>query len=348
MKIVVGLSGGIDSTAALMRLREAGHEVIGVTLKNNEREDPYGKCCSLSDIQDAKRLCAQLGVQHYLLDVIDDFRESIINYFIREYEAGRTPNPCLHCNPLIKIKHLLRAADAMGAEKIATGHYARLGANGELLRPADASKDQTYFLSRLRREQLSRLMFPHADASKAENIELVGTINQRVAAKGESQEICFVPGNDYRKFLLGEKPDGYAGGEIVDETGEVVGEHQGLPLYTVGQRKGLGVAMGKPVYVRKLDVLNNRVEVGEPKLDRRVRLSDVNWLCEPEELDGASLLFQPRHRSKPGQASLLGNPKPGDDLELEMAAPQAFITPGQAGVAYLGDRVMFSGIFEPT
>ena len=367
------MSGGVDSSAAAALLLEQGYDVVGVTLKLwpqdcvSRAED---KCCGPQAVMDARSVCHKLGVPYYLIDEAAEFQSKVINYFAAEYKAGRTPNPCVMCNQNLKFGTLIDRADQLGAEFIATGHFARVervgssrreeahsyssagsqslltsAATGRYLlkRGRDSRKDQSYFLFSLRQDQLSRAMFPLGEKTKSDTREVARHCNLKTADKEESMEICFVPDNDYGGFLQQAGLAQKHRGEIVDLHGHVLGHHDGIEFYTIGQRKGLGITTAKPVYVVELDAENNRVVIGdESALDRDEFIVDrCNWipfdnLSEPIEVT-AKIRY-----SHPGTAATV-TPLANGRANVKLHQPQRAITPGQAAVFYQDDLVVGGG-----
>ncbi|MBC9785639.1 tRNA 2-thiouridine(34) synthase MnmA [Heliobacterium chlorum] len=351
--VVVAMSGGVDSSVTAALLLEKGYNVIGVTLQIWPKDAPEGAeggCCSLSAVEDARRVAFTLGIPHYVMNFRDYFEEEVINYFGQEYLAGQTPNPCIRCNRVIKFEGLLQKSLALGADKVATGHYARIEYDADRQRyrlgqAKDAKKDQSYVLFNMTQEQLSRTMFPLGGFTKPEIREMARGYNLAVASKPDSQEICFIPDNDYRRFLQERYPENrFAPGPFVDTSGNVIGTHQGLPFYTVGQRKGLGQAFGYPAYVVGLDVARNAVIIGrdEDVFSRRLLAGDLNWI-EVEHLTAPMEVQAKIRYSAPVAKAIIRPTEEGDQVIVEFEEKQRAITPGQAVVFYQGDWVVGGG-----
>jgi len=361
--IAVAMSGGVDSSTVAAMLRAEGYNVIGLTMQlwNQRRlagreggpESVQGRCCSLDDVYDARRVAEHIGIPYYVVNQEDRFERDVVRPFVAEYLSGRTPIPCSLCNNHLKFDQLLVVAHQIGADCIATGHYARVqydDSHGRWLlkRPADRSKDQTYFLFGLTQEQLSQTLFPLGGMTKPEVRELARKQGLALAEKPDSQEICFVPGGDYKRFIdaylaeIGEAlPD--TAGELVTASGEVIGEHSGIHNFTVGQRKGLGVATGTPLYVIQINGAEKQVVVGGHEQlysrtlrARRVNLISVDDLRKPTRISGKI-----RHRHEPAPAVL--EKIAADEVLVTFDQPQRAITPGQAAVFYDGDTVVGGG-----
>ncbi|HUW65787.1 MAG TPA: tRNA 2-thiouridine(34) synthase MnmA [Spirochaetia bacterium] len=353
MRVAVAMSGGVDSSVAAALLVREGHSVIGVTMRLWDGQEEAGSlCCSVEAADDARRVCHQLGIPHYVLNLQPEFERYVIDYFVAEYLAGSTPNPCLECNRHIKFDVLWGRLAGAGVDYLATGHYVRLGCDGgrhTLRRALDRGKDQSYVLYTLTQEQMARLLCPLGDLTKEEVRGLAREWGLPVADKAESQDICFVPGGDYRDFLAGRVGNDAATGSPVrpgpflDREGRVLGQHRGLPYYTVGQRRGLGIAWGERVYVTGLDPARNAVLVG-PEEDIWGRLlvaAGLNFVSFPPPPGPAAALVQVRYRGVPSPATLW--PDGSEELKMEFAAGQRSIAPGQAAVFYRDDYVWGGG-----
>ncbi len=354
MRIVVAMSGGVDSSVAAALLAEAGHDVIGLSMQlydQSDGESGYGSCCSLEDLHDAGRVARRLGIPHYIVNFEHEFQRTVVANFVDEYVSGRTPIPCSHCNSDLKFATLLDRARAYGAEMVATGHYARIDIDPEtgrqvLRRGRDASKDQSYFLFSLTQEQLARASFPVGDLSKDAVRDLARTLGLAVADKPDSQEICFVPDGDYAAFIERNTGDLDSAGTIVNQSGDVLGRHGGVHRFTVGQRKGLGIAAAEPLYVLQLRPAARTVVVGPRAQLERTNLtaSHVNWIAGAPPTGSLRVLAQIRHRHLPAPASV----RPLDEgrATVEFDAPVLAITPGQAVVFYDEDVVVGGGWIE--
>jgi tRNA-uridine 2-sulfurtransferase len=370
-RVICGMSGGVDSSATAALLIEQGYDVIGITLKLwpqdcvNRAED---KCCGPQAVTDARSVCDKLDIPYYLIDEAGEFQKHVIQYFADEYKAGRTPNPCVMCNQNLKFGRLIDRADQLGADYIATGHFARVEfvpserpltpslspSDGErvakpgegrylLKRGRDSRKDQSYFLFSLRQDQLARAIFPLGEKTKSDTREVARHCNLKTADKEESMEICFVPDNNYGGFLQSANLVQKTRGDIVDLHGHILGQHDGIAFYTIGQRKGLGITTSKPVYVVELDAENNRVVVGDDSaLDRDEFIAErCNWhpfdkLTEPTEVT-AKIRY-----NHPGASATLF-PLENNRVKVKLHSPARAITPGQAAVFYQDDLVVGGG-----
>jgi tRNA-specific 2-thiouridylase len=349
--VLVGMSGGVDSSAAAALLLEQGYEVIGVTLKLwpqdcvSRAED---KCCGPQAVTDARAVCEKLGIPYYLVDESAEFQTRVIQYFADEYRAGRTPNPCVICNQTLKFGRLLQRADQLGAPYVATGHFARLepspdGKRMLLRRGRDLRKDQSYFLFSLSQPQLRRAMFPLGEKTKADTRDVARGCRLSTAEKEESMEICFVPDNDYGRFLEQTRLVRRHRGEIVDQGGRVLGYHDGIEFFTVGQRKGLRVAATKALYVLELDAASNRVIVGGPEgLEHQEFLVErCNWIVEETPAAPFEATVKIRYNHPGAQATVI--PLDAGRARVKLQAPQRAVTPGQAAVFYRDDLVLGGG-----
>jgi len=355
MRIVVAMSGGVDSSVAAALLADEGHDVIGVSMQLYDQRDgqtSFGSCCSLDDLHDARRVAAAINIPHYIVNFERQFNEQVVANFVGEYAVGRTPLPCAHCNSDLKFATLADRARGFGADAVATGHYARVERDertGRLLltRGVDPAKDQSYFLFSLTQEQLGMARFPVGDRPKDAVRDYARARQLPVADKPDSQEICFIPDNDYRSFVAKQLPAGGGDGVFVDEHGRVLGTHDGIHRFTVGQRKGLGLAStsGTPMYVLALRPAEQQVVVGPKASLEQTRLvaSGVNWIA-PEPAAPIRAHVQIRHRHQPAAATVrsLGDAR----AEVVFETPQLAVTPGQAAVFYDGDAVIGGGWIE--
>jgi tRNA-specific 2-thiouridylase len=352
MRIVVAMSGGVDSSVAAALLAGQGHDVIGLSMqlydhRGGEGEAAFGSCCTLDDLHDARRVAGALGFPHYIVNFERQFDETVISNFVREYANGRTPLPCARCNSDLKFATLVERAVGLGAEHVATGHYARVEQREDgrwlLRRSADREKDQSYFLFSLTQAQLARARFPVGHLTKPEVREQARRLGLKVADKPDSQEICFVPTGDYAAFVANRQPHVARAGAIVDERGVKLGEHPGVHRFTVGQRRGLGIAAPQPLYVLRLEPDTGTVVVGARGALERTTLtaSEVNWISTEPPADWMAVHAQIRHRhtAAPARVRAAGPNR----AELEFDSPQQAITPGQAVVFYDGDIVVGGG-----
>lgn len=349
-RVLVAMSGGVDSSVAAALLVEAGHEVVGVTMKTfcySETPDSGKTCCGLDGIVDARRVATALDIPHYVFDVEEDFTRDVIDDFVREYARGRTPNPCVRCNSNTKFRDLLVRGEALGCDRIASGHYVRIehGDDGSsLLRGLDDGKDQSYFLWGLPREMLPKLLFPLGDLTKAQVRERARSLELATADKPESQEICFVPTGNYRDLLAKKLPEPHPAlrpGPIVLTDGTVVGEHDGYAGFTIGQRRGLGGGFPEPLFVLEVRPATREVVVGTRDELRRshLQVGELNWLAEaPGEGDRVAVQMRYRAPAVPATVRALG-----EALVLELDEAYPAITPGQSAVVFDGPRVLGGG-----
>jgi len=344
------MSGGVDSSVAAALLAEQGHDVIGLSMQlYAQNGGQFGSCCTLDDLNDARRVASTLGFPHYILNLEERFHETVISNFVHEYASGRTPLPCAHCNSDLKFSTLLERARGFGSESVATGHYARIEQSAEgrwrLKRSVDRDKDQSYFLFSLTQEQLAGAVFPVGSLSKPAVRAEAHRLGLAVADKPDSQEICFVPDGDYAAFVASRTPDA-RGGAIVDDSGRTLATHEGVHRFTIGQRKGLGIATGMPLYVVKIDAESGDVTVGPRSALERSTLtaSAVNWVSvdAPSTWLRVSAQIRHRHRAAAGRVRALD----GHRAEFEFDDPQAAVTPGQAVVFYDEDVVVGGGWIE--
>lgn len=351
-KVVVGMSGGVDSSVAAWLLKEQGYDVIGVTMQiwqEEEKDDQEenGGCCGLSAVEDARRVAASLEVPYYVMNFRQDFKERVIDYFIGEYQQGRTPNPCIACNRYVKWEALLKRSLDIGADYIATGHYARIDQleNGRyaVRTSQTAAKDQTYALYNLTQEQLSRTKMPVGDYTKEEIRKMAEKIGLRIADKPDSQDICFVPDGDYASYIEANSVKKIESGNFVLSDGTVVGQHKGIIHYTVGQRKGLGLSLGHPVFVLEIRPETNEVVVGsnEESMSHYVRANQVNFMSVEDLPEKRRVWAKIRYNHK--GAWCIVEKTGEDEILCTFEEPQRAITPGQAVVLYEGEYVLGGG-----
>lgn len=346
------MSGGVDSSVAAALLLERGYEVIGVTMRLGPAEldgvEGLRTCCGLGEVEEARRVADQLGFPHYVLDFRQVFRDTVIEPFIAEYARGRTPNPCIRCNEHVKFTALLRRAEQLGVDYVATGHYARVGydaARGRwtLRRGVDARKDQSYVLYPLRQEQLARTLLPLGDWTKVETRALAEKLGLRVARKAESQEVCFIPDRDVPRFLREHRPETVRPGPILDRSGRVLGEHPGVAFYTIGQRRRLGVSAPEPLYVVGLDPERHTVTVDTwaGGFQQEFIVEAMHYVSEPPWSGSREVLAQVRYNMAAQPATVV--PLSEQEVRVRFREPQRAITPGQAAVFYEGDWVLGGG-----
>lgn len=358
-KIIVAMSGGVDSSVAAALLKKQGYDVTGVFMHFWAEEPKDGiplndfvnRCCSLEAEKMAHRVCDILKVPFYSINIAAEFKKEVVDYFLAEFRSGRTPNPCIICNKEIKFKLLLRKAQELGADFIATGHYARKEFKKglwELLKAKDSNKDQSYFLYNITQEQLSHYFFPIGDYFKSDVRKLAKKFNLPTADRPESQEICFIADNDIRRFLKDHLK--LTPGDIVDTAGKIIGRHEGLPLFTIGQRHGLGIGGGKPYYVASLDYGQNRLIVvsdsNDKELYKKVLIArDINWVSGKTPKFPFKCQATVRYRHKPEGATIEAA---GDNVKVSFASPQRAITCGQSAVFYKGNEVLGGGVIDKT
>jgi tRNA-specific 2-thiouridylase len=350
--VVVGMSGGVDSSVAAYLLKNQGYDVIGVTMQIWQEEDSCtienaGGCCGLSAVDDARRVAHQLDIPYYVMNFRKEFQTNVIDYFVREYRRGRTPNPCIACNRYVKWESLLDKSLAIGADYIATGHYARIKKmpNGRysICRSGSLRKDQTYALYNLTQRQLEHTLFPVGEYEKEKIRDIAETAGLQVAHKPDSQEICFVPGGDYALFIEQETGEKEKPGNFVDIEGKVIGTHKGIGHYTIGQRKGLGIAFGEPVFVVEIRTDTNEVVLGKNTdvFSDRLRATGINYMAVDHFEKGQQVLAKIRYNHEGARAVIRDV---GEDFfELEFPEPVRAVTPGQAVVLYDEESVLGGG-----
>jgi tRNA-specific 2-thiouridylase len=347
-RVLLAMSGGVDSAAAAVLLQESGLHVVGMTMKNycyGDSDVPERSCCSLEAIEDARAVCDRLDIPHMVVDVEEVFGREVTDNFIAEYRAARTPNPCVLCNSVVRFRTLADYANRMGIDFVATGHYARIFWSNDgrlyLARSRHDAKDQSYFLSALRYDDLRRVVFPLGEYRKADVREAARRAGLAVAEKPESQEVCFVPDGSLRAFLDGKIP--FEPGDIENVSGEVIGRHEGLGTYTVGQRRGLGISAANPMYVVRLDNARNVLVVGnDSDLQRRELRCRLNWIDPVCVGGGVTAKIRSRTAAAPVERIVVE----GDEADVVFAQPQRAIAPGQTIAFYTGDVVVGSGLIE--
>ena len=351
-KVVIGMSGGVDSSVAAYLLKEQGYDVIGVTMQIWQEDKDYtereGGCCSLSAVDDARRVANKIGIPFYVMNSRDSFKEKVIDYFVQEYIDGKTPNPCIACNKHLKFDELLRKAQGIGADYVATGHYAKIeqDENGryQLIRSEDDRKDQTYALYNFTQEQLAHTLMPCGGYTKDKIREIAKEIGLSVYNKKDSEEICFIPDNNHGRYISEARPLEVVPGNFVDKNGNILGQHKGIVYYTIGQRKGLGIAFGKPMFVIEINAKKNTVVLGdnEDLFNKVVIAKDVNLIAFDEITEPVRVEAKIRYSAKPSPATVykIDNNK----IKIVFDEPQRAITKGQSVVMYNGDVVVGGGI----
>ncbi len=346
-RIIVAMSGGVDSATTAALLKSQGHEVIGVTMQLWDYGESEGGCCSADEVCDARRVAYEIGIPHYVVNYMDAFKELVVSDFVSKYDAGETPIPCILCNQFMKFDFLLRRALELDADFLATGHYARISRNDNtedysLERATDSTKDQSYFLFTLSQRELQRLIFPLGDKTKTEVRKIAENMGLRVASKAESMGVCFITGDSYREFLEPYLKRGKTAGNIVDMEGNTVARHRGTASFTIGQRRGLGFANGKPMYVVGIDSERNEVKVGEEKdlYSDALTATKLSWVGNPPDVDNQlSAKIRYRHSAVPCSVELTDF---GEAI-VSFKDPQKSVTPGQAVVFYKNQAVLGGG-----
>lgn len=350
-KVMIGMSGGVDSSVAAALLKEQGYDVVGVTMQiwQDGKKEENGSCCSLSAVDDARRVADKLEIPYYVLDFKESFEQKVINYFTEEYLKGRTPNPCIACNRYIKFDDFLKRALEMGMDYIATGHYASVVKKDDrylLKRSASLNKDQTYPLYTLTQEQLAHTIFPLASYEKTKVREIAAKLGLGVATKPDSQDICFVSNHDYAGFI--EKQTGVPNqhGNFIDKDGKILGIHKGIYHYTIGQRKGLGIATGKPIFVSRINAEKNEIVLGDEKdiLSNSLIAGDLNFIAVDKLLEPTKATAKIRYGAKEVAVTIF--PRGKDEVEVVFDQPQRAVTNGQSIVFYQNEIVLGGGIIK--
>lgn len=348
-KVMLGMSGGVDSSVAAYLLKEEGYDVVGVTMQVWDQTSHDDGCCSLSSVEDARRVANRLDIPFYVFNMKEEFRKYVIDYFVKEYESGRTPNPCIACNRYIKFGSLLDKAKSMDIDYVATGHYAIIEKKDSryLLKKAiDDAKDQSYVLYNLTQNQLSKTLLPLGKYKKTEIREIAKKLNFSVASKPDSQEICFVEDNDHHRFIKEYTGKGIKKGNFVDIDGNVLGKHEGVTKYTIGQRRGLGIALGKPMFVLDIDVESNKVIVGdnEELLSDGFSVYDLNWISIDKLEKEMKVKAKIRYKATEQDATIV--PLEDGRVRVILDSKQRAVTPGQSVVFYSNEYVVGGGIIE--
>ncbi len=347
------MSGGVDSSVAAYLLKEQGYDVVGITMQiwqeDKEYEEREGGCCSLSAVDDARRVAQKIGIPFYVLNFRDSFKRNVIDYFVDEYINGRTPNPCIACNKYLKFDELLQKARSIGAEYVATGHYAKIEERDgrfQLIRSEDDRKDQTYALYNLTQDQLEHTLMPCGEYTKDKIREIAKEIGLDVHNKKDSEEICFIPDNNHGRYICEVAPNKVREGNFVDKFGNVLGRHKGIVYYTIGQRKGLGLALGRPVFVTDINPLTNTVVVGpeEDIFKTDLVCKDINFISIDKLEEPMEVEAKIRYSARPAKATI--SPIEDGKVKVSFEDKQRAITKGQSVVFYKGDLVVGGGIIE--